>query len=277
LNAGTGAGTGTGSGIGTGGAESPFSLSIKSYWEGDTGKAFPASHDVKLISKDASGVLANTGTSADLSAATCQIDPGTTKSDLSTKRDITCGVAIHRAQLYFSSLDLEIHAGKTAECDIVYYWPYGYRAGSDPTFTSRWQTTPLDCSGSSPPAACYSGPITDMPEFPKFTGLYQQIYDKTKSYSYVFSVESANKKNRRDNRWTSYRRLGLPGGNRSSDWQWQCVEKGDSLNFNITLRIIPIPDDPFNDGAPFQHFGWLDDDGNDRGLYPTYDDSGFSQ
>lgn len=261
-----GAGTGSGSGsIGTGGAESPFYLNVKTYWDTDSGKAFPTVHQPKLIAT-VSGVDLNSGTAADLSEDICQIAPGTSKTSDAIDRNITCGVTIPRAQLFFSTLDLEINASKDAECDIVYYWPYGYQASSSATFTSRWQTTPLDCSVTPTPNACYSGPVVDTPGFPTFTGLYENIYDKTKTYSHVYSVPSANTKLRQDNRWTSYRPQGLPGGNLAGDWNWRCVQKGDSQNFSITLRIIPVRDeDPFWD-AGNNHFGWLDDDDNDRGL-----------
>lgn len=154
LNAGTGGGTGSGSGIPSEigmPVESPFYLSIKSYWENDTGKAFPTSYDVKLISKNGSGVLANTGTAADLSSATCQVDPGTLITDSDDKRVITCGVEIPETQLFFSSLDFQINVGKDAECDVVYYWPYGYQASTSASFTSRWQASALDCTVSPTP------------------------------------------------------------------------------------------------------------------------------
>ncbi len=263
LNAGTGGGTGSGSGIPSEigmPVESPFYLSIKSYWENDTGKAFPTSYDVKLISKNGSGVLANTGTAADLSSATCQVDPGTLITDSDDKRVITCGVEIPETQLFFSSLDFQINVGKDAECDVVYYWPYGYQASTSASFTSRWQASALDCTVSPTPLACYSGPWIDISGFPAYTGNYRQIYDKTKTHSEIFSVPSANTKLRQDNRWTSYR----PTGD-IRNWEWECAQKGSSLNFGVTLRVIPKKDDPFNSGGP-RWMGWLDDDGNDRGF-----------
>lgn len=246
--------------------ESPFSLSVKTFWESDTGNAFPTSHAAKLIDKVGGNYL-NTGTPADLSLDSCQIQPGITPASPPDDRKVTCGVTIPRAQLYFSKLELTINVGKDHACDIVNYFPYGYRASNQAGFTSRWQNTPIDCSVTPTPNACYSGPMIDTPGFPDFTGLYFDIFDKTKAFSEKFLVPAANTKLRQDNRWTSYRRDGLPGGNLATDWNWKCIQKGDSENFNITLRIIPVRDFPFNDpGEGNNHFGWLDDDGEDRGL-----------
>ena len=265
LNAGTGAGAGTGSVIGTGGAESPYSLSIKSFWESDSGKSFPTLHSVKLIQK-VGGIYLDTGMPSDLSNDTCQIAPGTTMTSSSEERNIICGVAIPETQLFYSSLDLIVTVSKDADCDVVNYQPYGYRAGVSANFKSRWQTTALDCTVDPIPASCYSGPAIDIPNWPlQSGGLYHQIYDKTKSFSDVYSIPSANSKLRRDNRWTSYR----PSQDYiEQNWNWQCVKKGSSLNYTIELRIMPEKDSPFNSGGT-RYFGWMDDYGNERIMHQT--------
>jgi hypothetical protein len=242
----SGSGSGSGSGIGNGGAESPYSLSLKSYWENDNGKVFPTSHAVKLIQKVGGNYL-KTGMTSDLSNDSCQIAPGTKMTSSADERQIVCGVAIPETQLFYSSLDLVVTVSKDADCDVVNYDPYGYLAGDTATFKSRWQTTALDCTVDPIPASCYSGPAIDISGWPlQSGGLYHQIYDKTKSFSDVYSIPSANSKLRGDNRWTSYR----PSKDHIiQNWNWECVKKGSSLSYTIALRIMPERDNPFNPGA----------------------------
>lgn len=246
-----------------GSGESPFSLQIKSYWEGDTGKAFPTAHPVKLV-EQVGGFLLNTGTAADLSNDICQVSPGTSISSPASSRNLTCGVAIPETQLFYSALDFVINISQNAQCDLISYQPYGYLASTSSTFTSRWQTTPLDCSVDDKPVGCFSGPITDIGGFPNTAGgLYETIFDKTKSYTKIWSAPSGNSKLRSDNKWTAYRRTGVESFPNYMNWEWECTQQGSSLNYSITLRIIPVRDSPvFNPGGS-RYFGWQDDAGND--------------
>lgn len=243
--------------------DSPFSLDIKSFWEGDTSKAFPTSHSVKLVDR-VGGVLLNTGTVADLSNDLCRVSPGTSINSPAANRILTCGVAIPETQLFYSGLDFVITVSKNAQCGLINYQPYGYLASTDSAFTSRWQTSPLDCSGVNRPVGCFSGPITDIPGFPLISGgLYETIFDKTKNHTKIWSIPSGNSKLREDNKWTAYRRTAVDDFPVYINWEWTCTQEGSSLNYGITLRIIPVRDSPVFNPDGMRYFGWQDDNGND--------------
>lgn len=247
----------------------PFTLSIRSFWEDDKNKTYPHSElALYHIKKDSNGDYVSTGTIDDVDLTDgCNIASGTTLESSSSERQRTCGVLIPETRLYYSQLEFSARISKNSGCEVVYFNPLGFRASSSASFSPSWMTSAIDCSVSSPPIDCFSGPaIKLIPGFPNYVSLVHLLVDTSKDNTLSWTAESAHENKRRDNRWSTYYPL-TPSP--VIDWKFDCVNEGSSLNFSYTLRIIPTVDSGDSVGENWDRYlGWVDENGifNNSGL-----------
>ena len=287
--------------------KSPFKLTLKSYWDSDTGKTNPTdwASSLKLVA---------TGTEATLSTEDCVIPEGTLPAPYVSQTQTVppnvaserfavndhagvrvCAVEIPETQLYFSSLEFTVETPANHQCDVVYFDPYYYLFSRSLKAQPPWLNAPIDCAtlnGGFPAKGCYSGPATEFfTNFPFINTEANSIQNKApvfkKSWTINPAFKSLNGAFTYGNRWTSFQpdRLGSPeipsnfdvNDHRANasvvaqphDWRFMCVKTGSNLNYRYIVRIIPIKDNPYY-GFVYPKIGWHDDNGNDAGQAPEF-------
>lgn len=274
----SGSGGGTGGGTGGGGTSttsSPFKLTLKSYWYGDTGKLNPSSHSLYQMTGDTLGTV--TTTSCIIPSGTPPAQPGNSTSAIQT-----CGVKIPETQLALSALEFTVDAPTNHSCDVVYLYPHFYRASASKKYYLPGATDGIDCEKGDN-KLCYAGPAVNLiQDFPKTTGEINPIQDRTvayqKSWTAKSSIEFYGMSFSTSNRYTGFHPFSIASStdeakfyvNKPWTWNFICVQKGSSRSYEYTVRIFPVKDTDFFEGAP-RKYGWLDDDGNVLGEARRFD------
>jgi len=270
--------------------ESPFKVTLKSYWQDDEENQFPTSYNLELMdpaTKD------TTGLETDLTGESCEIPVGTQAVTLNSNADAfsagirTCGVRVPETKLFFSKLEFTVSAPNGHACDVVYTYPNFYLASRAKEFVPPWDVNKkVDCEtlpdGFSFPLDkdCYSGSAKQLVEgFPIFAFHANPVVSLGSSprprYERKWLVNSAfkalNGQFNTGNKWTSFQPERIfrasDGGlartfvGQSSTWHFQCVHQGSNLGYQYEVRIIPVPDGELNPGAP-RPLGWVDDSGD---------------
>lgn len=271
---GTGGG-GSGSGGGSSTSSSPFKVTLTSYWYGDTGKLNPSSHSLYQMTGDTVGTV--TTTSCIIPSGTPAALPGNSSSAIQT-----CGVKIPETQLALSALEFTVDAPANHSCDVVYLYPYFYRVSASKKYYPPGATDSIDCEKGDN-KACYSGPAVNLIQgFPITTGEINPIQDRTvayqKSWTAKSSLEFYGMSFSTSNRYTGFHPFSIASSpdeakfyvNKPWTWNFICVQKGSSRSYDYTVRIFPVKDTTFFEGAP-RKYGWLDDDGNVLGEARRFD------
>lgn len=193
--------------------ESPFKVTLKSYWDDDIENEFPTSYDLELMNPATKDTDDLETTSTGLS---CEIPVGANPvgaSDFSDPSAIglvtninsynyykamrTCLVEIPETQLYMSKIEFTVETKANHQCDVIRTYPNYYLASRSKEFSPPWDPgQKIDCEDNGnftfpQNKECYNGAAKQLIDgFPISTHISESISNKGPKYLKKWLIDS---------------------------------------------------------------------------------------